>query len=592
MDEQIVHATHQDFADLSGEQAVKYLKSSSSATREFRVPAVGTVTGTQTPPKLSFNVKLNSNEAIDRCVMVEYTVSCTITGAADNKDLVKTNGLVLACYPLNRISSDLNVKINNNSKSVNPSEYVAAFANTHDSAEYRRMCSFPAQPDNYNTIAAMALRSGIRYDTATGLEDITALSSTIQESYQADNESPFCQEGGSYAPTRGQFPPSKVTVIAKGASAKNSITLEFTCLEPLLHPFFRTQEYRSVLSRVSSLDVDIQLTNILGMFLQSNSLLKSENTGALTQAVTSGFTFVTAPTLVYRTYAPTVAIPSVLSFNFFDHSIIREGLTTADFTEQSFSSRTYTWSQVPHRIMIFAKPRGTPSTATQADAFLAINSMTFRTSADSGGLSGSSKGLLYQMSTRNGLNMSFDKFSRNLGSVVIIDVERGDLAGYLPGVRMDFNFDVSLTVQNTQFTKRAVINSPVLIADAVTNTNWDLFVIGYMDSKLICDGAMSSIVNGENQDLVKTILSDRPVQLVPDDVGNSLVRGGGFLSGVGKFLNTAVKVIGPIVSLARDVKGLFGRGTVSGGVYYGGMQQVASHQGAGVKSGGLLRTLG
>lgn len=34
MDEQIVHANHEDFADLSGEQSVKYLKSSSSATRE------------------------------------------------------------------------------------------------------------------------------------------------------------------------------------------------------------------------------------------------------------------------------------------------------------------------------------------------------------------------------------------------------------------------------------------------------------------------------------------------------------------------------------------------------------------------------
>jgi hypothetical protein len=588
MDEQIVHATHQDFADLSGEQAVRYLKSSSSATREFRVPAVGTVTGTQTPPKLSFNVKLNPNEAIDRCVMVEYTVSVTITGAANNTDLVKSNGLVLAAYPLNRISSDLNVKINNNSKSVNPSEYVGAFANTHDSAEYRRMCSFPAQPDNFNTVAAMAVRAGIRYDTATGLVDTSALSATVNESSQTDSESPFCQEGSSYAPTRGSFPPSKVTVTAKGAGNKNAVTFEFTCLEPLLHPIFRTSEYRSVLSRISSLDVDIQLSNLLGMFIQSDDLLKSNNAGALSQAVTSGFTFVTAPTLVYRTYAPTVAIPPVLSFNFFDHSIIRESITTADFAEQTFASRTYTWSQVPHRIMIYAKPRGTPVDSARADGFLAINALTFRTSADSGGLSGSSRALLYQMSTRNGLNMSFDKFTRNLGSVVILDLERGDLAGYLPGVRMDFNFDVSLTVQNTQFTKRSTVNSPVLIADAaVVNSNWDLFVIGYMESKLICDGAMSSIVNGENQDLVKTILSDRPVQLVPDDIQNSLVRGGSFLSGIGKFFGQALRTIGPVVSLIKDVRGLIGKGQ-AGGVYYGSGVKTGGQ----VTTGGMLRTLG
>jgi hypothetical protein len=591
MDEQIVHANHSDFADLSGEQAVRYLKSSSSATREFRVPAVGTVTGSQTPPKLSFNVKLNPNEAVDRCVCVEYTVSVTITGAADDKSLVKTNGLVLAAYPLNRISSDLNVKINNNSKSVNPSEYVAAFANTHDSAEYRRMCSFPAQPDNYNTVSAMALRSGVRYNTGTGAIDNAALSASINEAAQTDSESPFCQEGASYAPTRGQFPPSKVTVVAKGAGVKNSVTYEFTCLEPLLHPIFRTSEYKSVLARVSSLDVDIQLSNLLGMFIQSNDLLKSEDTGALTQAVTSGFTFVTAPTLVYRTYAPTVAIPPVLSFNFFDHSIIRESITTADFAEQVFASRTYTWSQVPHRIMIFAKPRGTPVDSARADGFLAINGLTFRTSADSGGLSGSSRALLYQMSTRNGLNMSFDKFTRNLGSVVILDLERGDLAGYLPGVRMDFNFDLSVTVQNTQFTKRATINSPIFIADTPSGTvpvnqNYDLFVIGYMESKLVCDGAMSSIINGDNQDLVKTILSDRPVQLVPDDVSNSLVRGGSFLSGVGKFFNSVMKNIVPVISVIKDVKGLLGRGQDTGGLYLG------SGKGGTVHTGGMLRTLG
>ena len=79
------------------------------------------------------------------------------------------------------------------------------------------------------------------------------------------------------------------------------------------------------------------------------------------------------------------------------------------------------------------------------------------------------------------------------------------MAGYLPGVRQDFNFDVSVTLQNTQF------KSPVGIAGNFfqsggldpENRNFDLFIIAYQDSKLILDGTMASIVNGENPELVK-----------------------------------------------------------------------------------------
>lgn len=588
MNEVVQHVVQEDFADISGEQSVKYLKSSSSSTREYRVPCIGSVTGTNTPNKLSFSVKLNPNEALDRCVMVEYTVAVTVESAANNTDVFKTNGLALGCYPLNRICTDLNLKINNNGKSCNPSEYIAAFSQTHDSSEYRRMQTFPSQPDNFNTITGMSRTSGIRLDTATGLESLAALSATVVETPQTNSESPFSQSGASYGGTRVSFPPENISFVAKGAGNKASVTKTFRVTEPLVHPILRTSDFRSVMARISNLDVDLTLSNLNAMFTVSNSLLKSvDAAGALTQAAFGSITFTEQPCLIYRTFTPTVSIPQVLSFGFYDNVVLRENLPQlaagdAGYNQFGYNTRTYTLGQVPNRIMIFAKPTGVATDASRADAFLAIRKLTIRTNADSGGLSGASLGQLYQMSARNGLNMPYSKFSRDVGSVVIIDLEKGDLAGYLPGVRQDFNFDVSVTLQNTQFKSPAGIAGNFFQPGGLDadNRNYDLFIIAYQDSKIILDGTMASIINGENPELVRQILNERPLTLVPD----SMVGGKSGWHKFTNFLGSVVRSIPTVVNTVSQVRSLLGRGEHDYGM--------GAHTGGTVYTGGGIKTLG
>ena len=582
MNEVVQHVVQEDFADISGEQSVKYLKSSSSSTREYRNPAIGLVTNTTNPNKLSFSVKLNPNEALDRCLFVEYVVGIVIEAAADNTDLCKTNGVTLGCYPLNRICTDLNVKINNNSKSCNPSEYIAAFANTHDSLEYRRMQTFPSQPDNFNTITAMSRTAGVRLNTTTGAESTAVQSATVVETSQVNSESPFSMSSSSYGTTRVSFPPEGISVVTKAADRKNSITKTFRVTEPLIHPLLRTSDFRSVLARISNLDIDLTLGSLNGLFTISTALTKSlAADGTLSQANFGSIVFTEQPCLVYRTFTPTVSIPQVLSFGFYDNVVLRENLPQlatgdAGYAAFQYNTRTYSLSQVPNRLMIFAKPSGAATDNFRADAFLAIRKMTIRTQADSGGLSGATQAQLYQMSARNGLNMPYNKFSRDVGSIVIVNLEKGDLAGYLPGVRQNFDFDISVTLQNTQFRAPVGVAGNFFQSGGLDpdNRNFDLFIIAYNDSKLILDGTMGSIVNGENPELVRQILNERPLTLVPD----TMVGGKSGWHKFTNFLGSVVRAVPQVINTIGQVKQLLGRGEHEMG--YG----MGAHTGGGIKT--------
>jgi hypothetical protein len=356
-------------------------------------------------------------------------------------------------------------------------------------------------------------------------------------------------------------------------------------LEPLVHPLLRTSDFRSVLARISNLDVDLTIGSLNGMFTVSTSLLKSlAADSTLAQANFGSIQFDEQPCLVYRTYTPVVSIPQVLSFGFYDNVVLRENLpqlATGDAGYNSFqyNTRTYSLSQVPNRIMIFAKPSGAATDASRADSFLAIRKMTIRTQSDSGGLSGATQAHLYQMSARNGLNMPYNKFSRDVGSIVIVDLEKGDLSGFLPGVRQNFDFDISVTLQNTQL--RAPVGIPGNFFQSggldPDNRNYDLFIIAYNDSKIILDGSMASVVNGENPELVKQILNERPLTLVPD----VMVGGKSGWHKFTNFLGSVVRAVPQVLNTVSQVKQLLGRG-----------EHHEMGYGMGLHTGGGIKTLG
>jgi hypothetical protein len=502
----------------------------------------------------------------------------------------KTSGLSLAAYPIYRALTDLNVRLNGNGKSVQPWETVGAFNHTHDSIEYRRLNSFPSQPDNYNNIDAMGYTGGIRVNQNGVASDTTlAVGATPILELEASPDSPYATNSASYDQPRCKFPVSAETVVrAANGTLPESHTVTYTITEPLLHPFFRTNDFKSVLSRISSLDVDLTFGNLRSMFVNSPHQLKvwtaagTDTTlsqaamvgrasafaaGAITafDAAFPAVTFEGSAYLVYRTFVPTVQVPMVLSIPYVEPVVNREPVAT--FTNigdsQTVNTRSYQLSQVPHKILIYARPRGQFADDNQPEAFLRIDSLQFRTSADSGGLAGATNAQLFQISQRNGLNMTYNKFSRDIGSIVVLDLERGDIAGYVPGTRENFSFDLTVKLTNTQYNVPVSFGNPVFkgAGTAAPVTNWDLYIVSLMDSKMILDGTMCTLVNGENQELVKQVLADRPVSYLGDQmVGSGVLVGGrsGWQKFV-RFINGAAKGVGDVLGMGRNIANTVGQ---------------------------------
>jgi hypothetical protein len=348
---------------------------------------------------------------------------------------------------------------------------------------------------------------------------------------------------------------------------------------------------------VSNLDVDCLFGNINSCFVNSRELIKNWiNTAAVDGSITNlgqavvGPPSITEANLLYRVYVPTVQVPMVLSIPYMEPVIYREPIPAFGAgaqRKQSINTRTFQLAQVPHRILLFARPRGQFDDDLNPEAFLTIEKIQFRTSSDSGGLANASIAQLFQISQRNGLNMSYDKFARDIGSIVVLDLEKGDIGGFVPGTRESFTFDISVGFTNNLNTRPIALN---VFEDAVgtapVKTTFDFYIVCQMDSKMILDGTNCTLVNGENQELVKQVLAERPVSLVGDQgTGRGLMVGGSW-KGFTRFINGAVRGVGDVLGMGKNVmgvvnqaRGLLGRG-------------VGDPQGYPGPYGGGLRVLG
>ena len=140
--ETTIHAVNPEFEAVhSDAKYANVIYSGADSAREHRVAATNTPTEGVNPGRVAFNAKLNPNEILDRCVMVEFEIKATITGvgvvAGSLSSFAKTNGLCLAAYPIQRCCNNLNVKLNNYGESVAPWEYIGAYNHTYDSLDLR-----------------------------------------------------------------------------------------------------------------------------------------------------------------------------------------------------------------------------------------------------------------------------------------------------------------------------------------------------------------------------------------------------------------------------------------------------------------------
>ena len=591
-----VHVTHPDMADIHPEkdkEQPKVFYSASTNTREYQLTQQGTLT-TQNlnPGKISFQTTFSEDIVLDRTVLVQYTLEATVTGAAVGaaKTLANTSGLCLASYPLQRCVSDTNVKLNNNSSSVNPWEWLSAYNWSHDGVKFRRMGAFPSQPDNYNSMAAMEYSGATQILRTDGTHDNAAIVQTA-----AASDSPFAgRNGAGYTQPRNVFPPSSVVHRDPTAGVEARLTVKWTITEPVLHPFFVNNESKKSLARISYLGVDMNINNLNAAFTIGPNLLKNYNNNAavapaglvLQDAVAGivGFAADSQARLLLRTYVPTTSPLPVVTIPYNDIVVRRENIdgcttaTAADTSKGTCNTRSITLSQVPHKIMIFGRPRQQVTANNHTDAFLRIDSLTIQTDRDQGGLNSASPAQLHQMSVRNGLNMPYNKFARDVGSVVILDLTRGDVAGVVPGIRAPFTFNINANFTNTQYNTPIPGSSSYFAAGVAQNAQWDMYVVCFMDARMVLDGTTCTLISGENEELVRQTVALAPMHM-DSERSDFIVHAGGFWKDFSRGFKKgwrgtldAAKAITEPLKIGRDLAGVMGGNVRAGNVRAGGIR--------------------
>ena len=599
-----VHVTHPDMADIHPEknkEQPKVFYSASTNTREHQITQQGTLTtGNLTPGKISFQTTFSEDIVLDRTVLVEYTIEATITGSAAvaASPFANTSGLCLASYPLQRCVSDTNVKLNNNSSSVNPWEWLSAYNWSHDGVQFRRMGAYPSQPDNYNSLAAMEYTGATRTLVATGVHSNAVAG--IVENPSSASDSPFAGlKGCGYTQSRNVFPPSSITYLEARDAANQgqpnavaaraaTMTVQWKITEPVLHPFFVNNETKKSLARLSYLGVDMNVNNLSAAFTVGQNLIKNytnigNNLALANSAVNiTGFAAGTQAKLILRTYVPTISPTPVVTIPYNDIVVRRENVTGCATTGATgtCNTRSITLSQVPHKLMIFGRPRQQVTVSNHTDAFLRIDSLTIQTDRDQGGLNSATTAQLHQMSSRNGLAMPYNKFARDVGSVVILDLTRGDVSGFVAGIRAPFTFNINANFTNTQFnTPMHGVSNYFRDAGVQQNDQWDMYVVAFMDARMVLDGTTCTLISGENEELVRQTVALAPMHMASERSDFIVHAGGGFWKDFSRGFKKgwrgtldAAKAITEPLKIGRDLAGVMGGNVRAGNVRAGGIR--------------------
>jgi len=107
-------------------------------------------------------------------------------------------------------------------------------------------------------------------------------------------------------------------------------------------------------------------------------------------------------------------------------------------------------SQVPRYMMLFARRSEATSTFDKPDSFLKINSVRVNWNNESALLSGASTQDLYEISRRNGCNLSWPQWSQHRGSVLMVEFGKdiGLPSGMAPGVQGSLTCQVDVEFEN------------------------------------------------------------------------------------------------------------------------------------------------
>jgi len=220
----------------------------------------------------------------------------------------------------------------------------------------------------------------------------------------------------------------------------------------ITEPIWVSPLYNGLGHQVEGLVNVNQLNLTLRYSTNSARVFSHHDTGAIPLGASTA-TFYQAPELLVNYLTPdmTQPLPSlqVLPYQSCNEYVRELSPILAGATSTVFSD-TIRLSQVPRFVYLFARRNEATSTYETSDSFLGIDNVSIQWNNEAGLLSSATKQDLFEMSSRNGCNLSYPAWTKYRGSVLALEMGKdiGLVDGLAPSVNGQFTLQAQVTFRN------------------------------------------------------------------------------------------------------------------------------------------------
>lgn len=404
-------------------------------------------------------------------------------------------------YPISSIIENITCQVNQQSVSDRVSDKIHALLTFGDRNERHKSNSVaPNMPDNYQEY------------------------NDWQTYGSAKNPLAEYGENNGDADPRGGFP---VVVAPDGKSFTAVLT------EPvMISPFFNGDGHQvEGFSNVNEITISVS-------WLQKLDRILSHSSGGNALGDVS-VSFYKAPELLITEITPDLTQPRLLAQSLpyckLDQHIVDYGTLSAGEEKQMLSD-TYRLSTIPSCMYVFVRHKRSTADNAVSDAYCSLKNLRFTWNTETL-FSSCSQQDLYEMSVRNGSNLSWQQWSKYRGSVLCISFgdQVGLIDGEAPGVRGQYTAQVQIDATN----------------ESKSDFDAELFVVfNFQGSFTIMENTASVKIGLLTPEDV--LASARAMVEMPYADWKNL-QGGSFWSGLKNIVNKVASGVGQVAGIAGKV---------------------------------------
>lgn len=356
---------------------------------------------------------------VDRKFLLRTYIRVTPVGTTFN---IGTDD-ALRQFPLASIMGTLDVKLNGGSLSDNVADRIHAMMTYNNDVRSRNgwWSQSPCMPDAFQQ-----------------LDDYRILGS---------GKCPLKDYGeNSQEDTRGGFP---YTITPGDANSRDYVLTEPLFMSPLsTNPLSDEEGFVNI----NQIDIQIRWVSELNrIFTHALEAVVDPPLPPLTDVIV---TFYQAPELLIRYITPdqNQPLPALQVLPYYKYNDFpKQPFTLQPQEERTVTSDTLKFNQIPRKIMMFARRSRGSSNFLAADAFANIKNISILWNNESNLLTSATEQQLFQISKRNGSNLTYSQWHEYRGSVFMgeFGTDIGLIQGLSPGVMGQYTLQATVVLKNT-----------------------------------------------------------------------------------------------------------------------------------------------